>query len=113
MSTAFNKTGQRQTKFSAPSVTTAVTAYTVPTTGKGETLQAVNIAANGASTVSVMINDGSTDYYLLHTYTSTANSTETYSFGEPFLLPGWAIKVQTNSANSTTFTITLEQVFQG
>lgn len=113
MSAAFSKTGQRKTIFSAPANTSETSAHTVPSGGVGEVLQGINIAVGTAANISVRVNDGSTDWYLLDTYSQAANTTETYTFGEVFLEPGWIVKVTTSTANEAVFAITVEQVFQG
>jgi hypothetical protein len=108
MSVQFNTTGARATYFSKPADTNAATIYTNSNV-KFATLQAVNIAATGAASATVWVNNGSTDYLVLDAKSISANTTETYTFGNPVLQDGWSIKVKTSSANNITFTATVAE----
>ena len=112
MSVTFLNNGNIQTVWSAPSGTSAVTAYTRPAGVDRVTVLGVNIAASSAASATVWINDGTTDRLLLDTKAVSANTSELYEFGNPIVPPGGSIKVRTSSANNLTFTITLAEEYR-
>jgi hypothetical protein len=112
MSVTINVPGNRQTIWSAPSGTSAVTAYTRPAGADNVTLLGINIAASSAASATVWINDGSTDRLALDTKSISANTAELYEFGNPIVPVGGSIKVRTSSANNLTFTITIAEEYR-
>lgn len=108
---SFNFIGKRYTKIAKPANTTAVELYVSPSGGKGSTLLGVAISAGGTgAAASVIINDGSTDWYLLNGKAVTANTTEIYDFGTPILDPGYKLKVVDGTGNLLTFTATFGEI---
>lgn len=112
MSVNFNIQANRQTFFSAPANTSAATIYTRPTGADTVTLLDMNIAASGAASATVWLNDGTTDRLLLDTKAVSANTTELYNFGRPIVPTGGSIKVRTSSANNLTFTVTVAEEYR-
>lgn len=107
---SFNTQGQRSTVFAKPADTNAATVYTAPAGGKGSTLLGIAICAGTSATATVMINDGTTDWNLLTAKSVSANTTETYEFGNPVLKPGYTLKVQSGTGNTLTYIATLAEV---
>lgn len=104
MSVRFNATGRRRTSFKAPADTTAVsfTAVTEVTV-----LEALTISATtGGAAASVWINDGADDWPLMDAVALSANTTQTYDFGNPVLQSGWSLKVKDGTGAKLTFTAT-------
>lgn len=111
MSVQFVKQGSRLTKAAAPADTNAATLYTVGADMLGAVLSGMNISGTSTSgSATVWWNDGSTDYLLLDAKAISANTTELYTFGNPFIKPGGSIKVKTSNANHLTFVLTVEQM---
>lgn len=112
MPVAFNTAAKRVTKFSKPANTSAATIYTAPTGIVSATLEAVNICSGGTgAAATVVMNDGSTDYPLLSAKAISANTTETYEFGNPVMLAGYTVKVTDGTGNILTFTATIAEQY--
>jgi hypothetical protein len=110
MSVSFEATGSRQTFFSKPANTTANTIYTCALgAGDTATLEGINICCNGASNVTVYLNNGTTDYEQLWTFAMSANTQLTHTFVNPVLRDGWSVKVMTSNADDTVFTLTVAE----
>jgi hypothetical protein len=110
MPAMFNARGNRQTYPSKPSGTSAVTIYTCANV-RSSTLEAINIATKQAVIVSVIVNDGTTDYDLFPAVSLPANIQLLHHFGNVVLLKGWSVKVQTSVASQVSFVLTVAEEF--
>lgn len=108
MADYFDPRERYQTFYAAPADTNAATIYTCPSSWA--TIRAIHIAANGASNVTVAINNGS-DRHVLHTYALGANTYVTLNLGHPVLNNGDTVKVTTSNADDAFFTLTVGEGF--
>lgn len=91
-----------------PADTLAATLYTAPA-AQAVVVVAMNIAATAAASATVWLGDG-TDWLLLDAKAIAANTTETYTFGNPVLLSAHTIKIKSSSASNLTFVLTTAQI---
>ena len=107
MSVQFQKVGNRQTFHSKPSDGSATTVYTA--SNVRATLSSVNISCHTAGNATVIINDGSTDFTVLDGYVMSVNTSELFTFGSLVLEDGHSVKVQSNTGDYFTYTVTIEE----
>jgi len=107
---ASNSPGIDSTYVAKPADTNAAAIYTVPTGVARAQLIGITSAANGASNITISINDGSADYQMLWTYALGANTSRTDNFGYPVMQAGWSLKVTTSNANNASFVATVREL---
>jgi hypothetical protein len=112
MAVSFNVQGNIQTAHSKPADTNYATIYTVPTGAHRSLLLGMNIAVEGASSVTVAYNNGSTDVLLVPAKSMAANTYETADFGNVALQEGWLVKVKTSNADDATFVLTYAEEYR-
>lgn len=108
MQYATEKHGIEATYAAIPADTNAATLYSVPTGIDHAHVDSINIAVNGASNVTVQVNNGTTDYPLLWTFAMGANTQRRDEFGV-VLQPGWSIKVTTSNADDACFVANIRE----
>jgi hypothetical protein len=112
MSVTFQINGNIQTASSKPADTNYATIYTVPTNVRRSVLVGMNIAVEGASSVTVAYNDGSTDVLLVPALSMSANTFRTENFSNVALQEGWLVKVKTSNADDATFVLTYAEEYR-
>ena len=103
--------GVRRIVASTPSGTSLTALHTCPATMNLTNLYSVNIAAISAADVTVVYNDGSTDYSLLSAKTMAADEVILLEWREglPFRASD-VLKIKTTSGSAITFVAVIEEV---
>ena len=104
--------GQPEIVFSTPANTNLTTVYTNDT-GYIAYLQFANIVALIAGTVTVIINDGSTDHKIIAGTSLALAGHELVEWRDGFPLPnGYIIKVQSGTSSCATYALSINQTFR-
>lgn len=108
VSANFEYKAKRSTYFSKPADTNTATMYTVGT-GIIATVEALSMTADGASTATVWISDGSTDWLVQNAESLAQDTHHTETFGQPVMRAGWSVKVKSSVASKVTYMLTVAE----
>ena len=100
-----------------PNVTTSLTAILTNDAGSSKAFKvnsifAANRNGSNSSTITIALNNGTTDSYLAYTIIVPADATQIISTKETYfyLEEGWSIKAQAGDANYIDVTISYEEL---
>lgn len=114
MSFVTTQVGQTKTIGQKLTTTNVTTLYTA-TADVGAIIKSVSVCSiNGASdTFSLLLNDGTSDFYIFKNLAISANTTELIYDHNPILRSGWTVKAQAGTANALDVVMVIAEAAKG